>query len=75
MIDLRRYRVPLVMLTIIIGLVALDLFVGRLQDKAVEARTAHRKANERLAYYLERTTVENISYTGKGNTYEHASAL
>ena len=69
MVDLRRYRVPIVILCIITALVALDLFVGRLQNKALEVKAAHKKANERLAYYLERTTVEDISYTGRGNIY------
>ena len=69
MVDLRRYRVPSVILCIIAALVALDLFVGRLQSKALEVKAAHKKANERLAYYLERTTVEDISYTGRGNIY------
>lgn len=70
MTDLRRYKLPLVILGIIAALIALDLVVGRLQTRATEKKDAHRKANERLAYYLERTTVEDISYTGKGNIYE-----
>ena len=70
MADLRRYRILIVILSIITALIALDLFVDRLQSKAVEEKAAHKKANERLAYYLERTTVEDISYTGKGNIYE-----
>lgn len=69
MADLRKYRVPVVILGIIAALVALDLFVGRLQSKALEEKAAHKKATERLAYYLERTTVEDISYLDKGNTY------
>lgn len=70
MADLRRYRAPLIILGIVAALIALDLVVGRVQSRAVEEKDAHRKANERLAYYLERTTVEDISYTGKGNIYE-----
>ena len=70
MAGLRGYRGPIIILSIIAALIALDLFVGRLQNKAVEEKAAHKKANERLAYYLERTTVEDISYTGKGNIYE-----
>ncbi len=70
MVDLKRFTVPLVFLSIIAALVALDLFVGRLQSKALEEKVAHRKANERLAYYLERTTVEDIFYTGRGNVYK-----
>jgi hypothetical protein len=69
-VDLRRYRVPLVVVIIIAGLVAVDQFVDRLQNKALEEKAAHKKSNERLAYYLERTTVEDITYTGKGNLYE-----
>jgi hypothetical protein len=68
--DLRSFRVPIIILGIIAALIGLDLVVGRLQSKAVEEKAAHRKANERLAYYLERTIVEDISYTGKGNIYE-----
>jgi len=67
---LRKYSVPIVILSIIAVLVALDLFVGRMQSSALEEKAAHKKANERLAYYLERTTVEDIFYTGKGNIYE-----
>ncbi len=69
MADLRSFRVPIIILGIIAALIGLDLVVGRLQSKAVEEKAAHRKANERLAYYLERTTVEDIFYTGKGNIY------
>jgi hypothetical protein len=68
--DLRRYKVPIVIFGVIAALVALDLFVDRVQTKALEEKAAHKKANERLAYYLERTTVEDITYTGKGNIYE-----
>jgi hypothetical protein len=65
-----RYRVPLALFAIIAALLALDLFVDHRQNRALEEKAAHKKANERLAYYLERTTVEDISYTGKGNIYE-----
>ncbi len=67
--DLRKYKGPLIILGFLLFLVALDLYVGHVQSKALAEKTAHRKANERLAYYLERTTVEDIYYTGKGNTY------
>lgn len=67
---LKKYRVLIVVLSVLLVLAALDLFVGHVQNKHLEEKMAHKKANERLAYYLERTTIENISYTGKGNTYE-----
>ncbi len=67
--DLRKYKGPLVILGVLLCLAILDLYVGRVQNRALEEKAAHRKATERLAYYLERTTVEDIYYTGKGNTY------
>jgi hypothetical protein len=67
--DLKRYKVPIVIISIMAALVALDLFIGHVQTRELEERAAHKKANERLAYYLERTTVEDIFYTGKGNMY------
>ncbi len=69
MIELRKYKVPLLMLLVIAVLVASDLVVGHVQNEKLAKKAAHKKANERLAYYLERTTVEDISYTGTGNTY------
>jgi hypothetical protein len=66
---LKRYKVPIVILSIVAALAALDLVVGRVQTRQLEERAAHKKANERLAYYLERTTVEDIFYTGNGNIY------
>ena len=66
---LERYKVPIVIISIMAALVVLDLFVGHVQTRELEKRSAHKKANERLAYYLERTTVEDIFYTGKGNMY------
>jgi hypothetical protein len=67
--DLKRYKVPIVILSIVAALVVLDVFVGHVQTRGLEERAAHKKANERLAYYLERTTVEDIFYTGNGNMY------
>lgn len=67
---LKKYRVLIVVLSVLLVLTALDRFVEHVQNKKLAERTAHLKANERLAYYLERTTVEDISYTGKGNTYQ-----
>ncbi len=69
MADLKTYKGPVVILGIVAALVALDLFVGLVQTRKLEERSAHKKANERLAYYLERTTVEDIFYTGNGNVY------
>ncbi len=57
------------MMGLILALVGADLIIGNIQNRKLEEKAAHKKANERLAYYLERTTVEDISYTGKGNTY------
>jgi hypothetical protein len=67
--DLKTYKGPVVILSIVAALVALDLFVGHVQTRKLEERASHKKANERLAYYLERTTVEDIFYTGNGNLY------
>ncbi len=67
--DLGKYKGPLFILGFLLFLAVLDLYVGHVQGKALAEKMAHRKANERLAYYLERTTVEDIYYTGKGNTY------
>lgn len=69
MADLKPYKGLIVILSMVAALVALDLFVEHVQTKKIEEMAAHKKANERLAYYLERTTVENIFYTGNGNMY------
>lgn len=70
MINLRKYKIPFFILLMLIILAALDVYIGHVQTRILEERVAQRKKIERLAYYLERTTVETISYTGKGNTYE-----
>ncbi len=70
MVYLRKYKTPFVVLLILAALAVVDLSVGHIQTRILEERTAQRKKIERLAYYLERTTVEEISYTGKGNLYK-----
>lgn len=65
-----KYKIPLIIFTIIAGLISLDYYVGYRQTMLLEERAAQRKKIERLAYYLERTTVEDISYTGNGNQYK-----
>ncbi len=65
-----KYKIPLIIVTIIAGLISLDYYVGYRQTILLEERAAQRKKIERLAYYLERTTVEDISYTGNGNQYK-----
>lgn len=65
----KKNKIPLVIVLFIAGLISLDYYVGHLQTKLLEERTAQRKKIERLAYYLERTVVDEISYTGAGNTY------
>ena len=55
MIDLRRYKLPLLLFTIIAVLIGTDQFVGHLQKSKLEEKAAHKHKNERLAYYLERT--------------------
>ncbi len=69
MAALKKYRFLIVVLGIILALSALDMLVGHLQNKKLEERAAQKKKIERLAYYLERTTIEDIYYTGKANTY------
>ncbi len=70
MADLKKYKVLFIVMGIIAALIALDLFVGQVQTRELEERAAKKKRIERLAYYLERTTVEDIFYTGKGNIYK-----
>ncbi len=70
MADLKKYKVLFIVMGIIAALIALDLFVGQVQTRGLEERAAKKKRIERLAYYLERTTVEDIFYTGKGNIYK-----
>jgi hypothetical protein len=65
----KKYKIPLIIVVIIAGLISLDYYVGYRQTSLLEERAAQRKKIERLAYYLERTTVEDISYTGNGNQY------
>ncbi len=70
MADLKKYKVLFIVMGIIAALIAVDLFVGHVQTRELEERAAKKKRIERLAYYLERTTVEDIFYTGKGNIYK-----
>lgn len=67
---LRKYKIPFIVLLILAALVVVDLSVGHIQTRILEERAAQKKKIERLAYYLERTTVEEISYTGKGDLYK-----
>ena len=48
------------------GLCAVDWSVEYKQDRIVAERKAARRRNERLAWYLERTKVEEIGYRGDG---------
>lgn len=66
---LKKYRLLITVLGVILALLASDMLVGHLQNKKLEERAAQKKKIERLAYYLERTTIEDIYYTGKANTY------
>ncbi|MFO0754490.1 MAG: hypothetical protein U0411_14345, partial [Thermodesulfovibrionales bacterium] len=66
---LKRYRISLLVMGVVLALVLLDLFVGYRQDRIMEERKAQRKRVERLAWYLERTNIEDIFYTGKDGRY------
>ncbi len=66
---LKKYRIPLTAAVIVLVLAGLDYFVGYRQDKILEARKAQKKRVERLAWYLERTNIEDIFYTGKDGKY------
>ena len=66
---LKKYRIPLTAAVIVLVLAGLDYFVGYRQDKILEARAAQKKRVERLAWYLERTNIEDIFYTGKDGKY------
>ncbi|MBZ0155071.1 MAG: hypothetical protein K8I29_02515 [Alphaproteobacteria bacterium] len=66
---LKRYRIPFLVTGIVLALVFLDFFVGYRQDKILEERKAQKKRVERLAWYLERTNIEDIFYTGEGGRY------
>jgi len=68
--QISKYKLPIIILCILTGLLTLDLYVGHVQTKKLEEKAAQKKRNELLAYYLERTAVEEITYTGKGNFYQ-----
>ena len=53
----------------ILALIFFDFAVGYKQNKQLDEKKAIKKRLELLAYYLERTTVHEISYTGEGNQY------
>lgn len=63
------YRAGIVLAVIIAGFFLVDFAVGYKQSRILEERRAMKKKNERLAYYLERTSIEEITYTGTGNGY------
>jgi hypothetical protein len=70
MVRFAKYKLPIIIFCILAGLISLDLYVGHVQTKKLEEKSAQKKRNELLAYYLERTAVEEITYTGKGNFYK-----
>lgn len=63
------YRTAGLLGLIILGLFLVDFAVGYKQNRILEERKAHKKMVERLAYYLERTWVEEIAYSGNGDEY------
>lgn len=65
----QRYKIFLGTIAVISGLFLLDYAVGYKQNKILEEKRALQKRLELLGYYLERTTVDEISYTGEGNHY------
>lgn len=64
-----RYRACIALAVIIVAFFAVDLTIGYRQNRVLEERRATKKKNERLAYYLERTAVEEIAYSGIGDEY------
>ena len=66
---LRRYKAVLFIGIAILALIFFDFAVGYKQNKQLDEKKAIKKRLELLAYYLERTTVHEISYTGEGNQY------
>ena len=69
LILLKRHKTVLVIAGIILVLLSLDYAIGYKQNRLLEERQALKKKIERLAYYLERTSIEEISYGGKGDEY------
>jgi hypothetical protein len=66
---IKKYRGFFVAGGVILALLFIDLGVGYRQNRIIEERTALKKKIERLAYYLERTRIEDIFYPGKGDWY------
>lgn len=66
---LRKHKTILIIVWIIVAILLLDYAIGYKQNKLLEERKAQKKKIERLAYYLERTSIEEISYSGGGNQY------
>jgi len=64
-----RYKILLCLGLIIIVLFAVDYTVGYRQSRILEEKIIHKKRVERLAYYLERTNIEGISYEPKDHRY------
>lgn len=54
---------------LILILLTVDFVVEYRQDRLLEERRAHKKKIERLAYYLERTNIGEISYNPKDRKY------
>ncbi len=64
-----RYKVFFMISALLLALVSLDYAVGYKQNKLLEEKRALKKRLERLAYYMERTDIREISYSGKGKEY------
>jgi len=65
----RHMKILFVITAVIAAVFLLDYAVGYRQHRILEEKKAVQKRLELLAYYLERTTVDEISYTGEGNYY------
>lgn len=63
------YRLSAGILFLIIILLTLDFAVEYRQNRLLEEKRAHKKKIERLAYYLERTNIGEISYSPKDGKY------
>jgi hypothetical protein len=66
---LRHYKIFMGTMAVTLGLFLLDYAVGYKQHRILEEKKAIQKRLELLAYYLERTTVDEISYTGEDDHY------
>lgn len=60
----KRYKIPVVILLVVLSVVAVDYLVGYKQNKILADKAALKKKLEQLAWYNLRSDIKDVTYSG-----------